>query len=123
MRVLFAIWGFFGFLTLASNGPAEACAVDKVEQFQAELAAAKTDAEERLFALKFLLHFVGDLHQPLHSSDHHDRGGNSVKVIVDDFPHNARDELHGFWDATCRRHRHSTYGPYSTQLLAQPNTC
>ena len=32
MRVLFAIWGFFGFLTLASNGPAEACAVDKVEQ-------------------------------------------------------------------------------------------
>ena len=84
--------------TLASNGPAEACAVDKIEQFQAELAATNTDAEERLFALKYLLHFVGDLHQPLHSSDHHDRGGNNVKVIVDGFPHKARDELHGFWD-------------------------
>jgi hypothetical protein len=84
--------------TLASNGPAEACAVDKIEQFQAELAATNTDAEERLFALKFLLHLVGDLHQPLHSSDHHDRGGNDIKVMVDGFPHNTRDELHGFWD-------------------------
>ena len=84
--------------TLASNGPAQACAVDKIEQFQVELAAANTDAEERLFALKFLLHFVGDLHQPLHSSDDHDRGGNAVKVIVDGFPHESNDELHGFWD-------------------------
>jgi S1/P1 Nuclease len=119
MRVLFAIWGFFGFLTLASNGPAEACAVDKVEQFQAELAAAKTDAEERLFALKFLLHFVGDLHQPLHSSDHHDRGGNSVKVIVDDFPHNARDELHGFWDTQLVDAIGTPPAALAAQLLAQ----
>jgi len=84
--------------TLASNGPAKACAVDKIEQFEAELAAANTDAEERLFALKFILHFVGDLHQPLHSSDHDDRGGNDVKVVVDGFPHKSKDELHGFWD-------------------------
>src|ERR1022692_3225582 len=55
--------------TVASNGPDKAWAVDKIEQFQAELAAPHTDAEERLFALKFVLHFVGDLHQPLHSSD------------------------------------------------------
>jgi len=84
--------------TLASNGPAKACAVDKIKQFETELAAADTDAEERLFALKFILHFVGDLHQPLHSSDNHDRGGNSVRVIVDGFPHKSKDELHGFWD-------------------------
>ncbi len=84
--------------TLASNGPAKDCVVDKIEQFQTELAVASTDSEERLFALKFLLHFVGDLHQPLHSSDNHDRGGNSVKVIVDGFPHRASDELHGYWD-------------------------
>lgn len=83
---------------LASNGPAAACAVDKIEQFEAELVAPDLDAEERLFALKFLLHLVGDLHQPLHSSDNHDRGGNDIKVIVDGFPHNSRDELHGFWD-------------------------
>jgi hypothetical protein len=48
--------------------------------------------------LKFLLHFVGDLHQPPHSADNGDRDGNSVKVIVDGFPHKSKDELHGFWD-------------------------
>jgi hypothetical protein len=84
--------------TLASNGPAQACVLDKAKQFADELAAPGTDAEERLFALKFLLHFVGDMHQPLHSSDNHDRGGNSVKVSADGIKHNSKDELHGYWD-------------------------
>ena len=57
-----------------------------------------TDPEERLVALKFLLHFVGDLHQPLHSSDNHDRRGNQIKVEVAGFQHKPRDELHAFWD-------------------------
>ncbi|QOZ36364.1 S1/P1 nuclease [Bradyrhizobium sp. CCBAU 53421] len=83
---------------LASDGPPQACAVDKVEQFGAELADSGTDAEERVMALKFVLHFAGDLHQPLHSPDNHDYGGNSVKVTVEGFKHTRKDELHGFWD-------------------------
>jgi hypothetical protein len=46
----------------ASKGPPRACVVDKVDQFAAELANPSTAASERLLALKFLLHFVGDLH-------------------------------------------------------------
>jgi hypothetical protein len=84
--------------TPASIGDKKACVVDKIGQFAAELAAPGTDAEERVMALKFLLHFVGDLHQPLHASDHRDNGGNSVKVTVDGFDGKARDNLHGFWD-------------------------
>ncbi len=84
--------------TLASNGDKMACIVDKITQFAAELEALGTDAEERLVALKFLLHFVGDMHRPLHASDNNDAGGNSVKVMVDGFPHKAKDELHAFWD-------------------------
>jgi hypothetical protein len=84
--------------TPASVGDKMACVVDKVAQFAAELEAPGTDAEERLFALKFLLHFVGDMLQPLHASDNNDAGGNSIKVMVDGFPHKAKDELHGFWD-------------------------
>jgi hypothetical protein len=72
--------------------------VDKINQFAAELAVPGTDPEERLFALKFLLHFLGDLHQPLHSSDNRDQGGNLVKVTVDGFKHLSKDELHGYWD-------------------------
>jgi hypothetical protein len=44
--------------TLASNGDKMACVINKVVQFAAELEAPSTDAEERLVALKFLLHFV-----------------------------------------------------------------
>jgi hypothetical protein len=80
--------------TLASNGPAKACIVDKINQFIAELTNHKTDFEERLFALKFLLHLVGDLHQPLHTADNHDRGGNEVKVRSGS---NALS-LHHLWD-------------------------
>jgi hypothetical protein len=84
--------------TLASNGPDEACVVDKIKQFEAEVASEATEPAERLMALKFILHFVGDMHQPLHSSDNHDRGGNDVKIEVDGFPHSSKDVLHGFWD-------------------------
>jgi hypothetical protein len=82
----------------ASGGPDQVCATDKIKQFDAELRSASTDAEERVMALKFILHFVGDIHQPLHSSDNRDRGGNSVKVTVDGFAHKSADELHGFFD-------------------------
>jgi hypothetical protein len=84
--------------TPASIGDKNACIVDKIGQFAAELEAPGTDAEERLFALKFLLHLVGDMHQPLHASDNSDAGGNAVKVMVDGFDHKSRDNLHGFWD-------------------------
>jgi len=81
--------------TVASNGPAQDCVVDKVEEFAAELSFPTTDPEERIIALKFLLHFVGDLHQPLHSSDDNDRGGNDKRVMA---PGLKAGNLHHFWD-------------------------
>jgi hypothetical protein len=64
----------------ASRGPARACIVDKIDQFATELANPATDAAERLFALQFLLHLVGDIHQPLHAADDHDAGGNRKRI-------------------------------------------
>ncbi|WP_454887794.1 S1/P1 nuclease [Sphingomonas oryzagri] len=81
----------------ASAGPSDDCVVDKVEEFAAELAAPQTTAAERLLALKYLLHFVGDLHQPLHSADNHDKGGNCVLLSLGD----ARTvNLHAWWDTS-----------------------
>jgi S1/P1 Nuclease len=71
------------------------CVVDKINQFATELSLPRMDAEERVMALKFLLHFVGDVHQPLHSSDNHDEGGNEVNVIAAEF---REGKLHGYWD-------------------------
>ena len=52
-------------------------------------------AEERLVALKFVLHLVGDLHQPLHAADDHDAGGNRKRVVSPGF---RPGSLHHFWD-------------------------
>ena len=79
----------------ASAGPAEACVVDKIVQFEHELAAPATPKAERLLALQFVLHFVGDLHQPLHASDAHDQGGNAKQVRM---PGRAAGSLHHHWD-------------------------
>jgi hypothetical protein len=81
--------------TIASNGPAQACIVDKIEQFAVELVDPRTDPEERVVALKFLLHLVGDLHQPLHAADDHDAGGNRKQVVAEGF---RPGNLHHFWD-------------------------
>lgn len=79
----------------ASAGPAQDCVVDKIREFTAELSASSTPPAERLLALKYLLHFVGDVHQPLHASDNHDRGGNCVLVSLG----GARTvNLHSYWD-------------------------
>lgn len=80
--------------TPASAGPAADCAVDKVEQFAAELGNPATPPAERLLAFKFLLHLVGDLHQPLHSADNHDGGGNGISIVAGFAP----IKLHAYWD-------------------------
>jgi hypothetical protein len=80
----------------ASAGPANDCVVDKVQEFADELSNPATAPEEQIVALKFLLHFVGDMHQPLHAADNNDQGGNQKKVsAAGQHPGN----LHHFWDA------------------------
>ena len=86
--------------TLASNGPANDCLVSKIEQFVAELRNANVSSSEKRFALKFLLHLVGDLHQPLHIADNNDRGGNNVLILFGGGRKatSPRLNLHHYWD-------------------------
>ncbi|HEX3395740.1 MAG TPA: S1/P1 nuclease [Steroidobacteraceae bacterium] len=92
----------FGFPALpagqpASAGPAQDCVVNKIDEFAIELKSPSTSPAERLLALKFLIHFIGDLHQPLHAADHHDRGGNCIGLSP---PMGAEINLHAYWDVT-----------------------
>jgi len=82
--------------TPASAGPARHCLVDKIDQFIAELRDASIAKPEKILALKFLLHFIGDVHQPLHTADNKDRGGNEVPVLLAD--RTIPDNLHSYWD-------------------------
>jgi hypothetical protein len=79
----------------ASEGPADDCILDKIGEFQRELRSPTTGAEEKRLALQFLLHLVGDLHQPLHAADDHDRGGNDVRVKG---AGSSPGNLHHYWD-------------------------
>jgi hypothetical protein len=81
----------------ASQGPDPDCVVNKIEQFSAELAAPDVPDAEKLLALKFVMHFVGDLHQPLHASDNLDRGGNAETAVV---AGGTPMPLHAHWDTT-----------------------
>jgi hypothetical protein len=92
----------FGFPALppgqwASQGPAQECVVNKIDEFAAELKDPSTPAGERFLALKFVIHLIGDLHQPLHAADHHDRGGNCIVLSP---PVGAQNNLHAYWDVS-----------------------
>jgi len=81
--------------TVATNGAAKDCIVDKITEFAAELHDPGIDADERRMALQFLLHFVGDLHQPLHvGSVYLDPDG---KLLDPDIAHaiDPKTETHG----------------------------
>ena len=92
-----ACFGFPSPVKPVSGGPARACVVDRVMAFSDELADPRTSQPEKILALKFLLHFVGDLHQPLHVFDNHDRGGNCLRVSMGG---SRTTTLHGYWDTT-----------------------
>jgi len=71
------------------------CVVSKIDEFTAELRDRAVPRRERLEALKFLVHFVADIHQPLHCADDHDRGGNDVHISF--LGHTTT--LHALWDS------------------------
>ena len=74
--------------------PKEGCVVSKIEDLVKTLNTS-SDRAERVEALKFLIHFVGDMHQPLHAGDKKDRGGNDTKVIY----FGEEFNLHLIWDS------------------------
>lgn len=74
--------------------PDTGCVLKMIPEMERRLANGNLAARDRAEALKFLVHFVGDMHQPLHVGEKHDRGGNDVKVVFFDKPSN----LHSIWD-------------------------
>ena len=63
------------------------------------LSSPWTSDNEKLTALKFLGHWAGDIHQPLHVSYADDRGGNKIIVKnVSGCSYEGRTSLHSVWD-------------------------
>ncbi len=74
------------------------CVTAQITRQLAIAADHKASAADRAQALAFVVHFVGDMHQPLHIGEKHDKGGNDVRAA---YGAKAPDRmnLHRIWDA------------------------
>ena len=93
---------------VAPGGPGDQwrdCILDRILYNQERLADQSLDRADRTFALKFLVHLVGDLHQPFHALGV-ERGGNGIQVIAFGSVNCSQEgmaprpcNLHGAWDS------------------------
>ena len=58
------------------------CVIGAIQRQRAILADRDQPLEARRDALKFIVHFVGDVHQPMHANNHDDLGGNKFQVSL-----------------------------------------
>jgi hypothetical protein len=77
------------------GAPAQGDSVTALEKFSAILKDTKSTLEQKQLALRFIVHIVGDLHQPLHAGNGTDRGGNDVKLTF----FGQDSNLHRVWDS------------------------
>jgi len=91
------------------------CLVAAVERQLALLASDAPDVQ-RLLALKYVVHLVGDLHQPLHAGHVEDRGGNRYQVQA--FGNGTN--LHALWDSVLLQQRNQGLQALVGVLRAQP---
>jgi hypothetical protein len=92
------------------------CVSAQIERNARLLADRSVPARERLMALAFLTHFVGDLHQPMHAGDHGDLGGNRVAANYGVI--GGRTNLHLIWDGWLAERAISTPPSGPTALWA-----
>jgi hypothetical protein len=102
-------WHYIDIPRGAERGPldsfcgTEGCVTKAISEQLAILKDKDADAAKRAEALRYLIHFVGDLHQPLHTTTNADEGGNCVPVKYfrrspRERNHSYSPNLHGLWD-------------------------
>lgn len=92
------------------------CVVGAIAAQRAILADRSRPDAERRDALKFLVHFVGDVHQPFHAGFGFDRGGNQTQLRFDRQGWN----LHSLWDSAMVKHAGLDPEAYARQLRGGP---
>jgi hypothetical protein len=81
--------------------PGGACASGQLARHAEMLTDRRVPVYRKNEALKWIVHLMGDIHQPLHASNHSDRGGNTLQISFfgerDNPPYGAMN-LHAIWD-------------------------
>lgn len=99
------------------HAPDQGDAYTALKKFTKIVKDEKVALAERQRALRFIIHIIGDLHQPLHAGNGKDRGGNDVKLefFWDD------SNLHRVWDSGLLDRRQLSYTEW-TQWLSEKIT-
>jgi hypothetical protein len=88
------------------------CIINAIRRVEGTLADQSATRKTRTEALMFLVHFIGDVHQPLHVADRHDAGGNQLMVTLFGQPMS----LHAVWDVGLIEKHTYDWGAYSREL-------
>lgn len=96
--------------------PGGDCVVEAIRTQTAILADRRRPRAERAQALKFVVHFVGDVHQPMHAGFAHDKGGNDFQVNID----GRGSNLHSLWDSGLLNSAGLDEAAYLRRLRAMP---
>ena len=91
------------------------CVVAAIDKYSAILANRANGPAERAEALAFVVHFVGDVHQPLHADYRHDAGGNDFQVRW----RSRGTNLHRVWDSLMLDSTHLSAAQFTDRLTAQ----
>jgi len=105
--------------------PGGNCVVDAIAA-QYRALTTSSDRSTKATALRYLVHFIADVHQPLHSTTNGDRGGNCVPVSYYDrqpqesptTPNDYSPNLHSVWDSSTIRTLMTRRGLADARALA-----
>lgn len=97
------------------DAPEQGDAYTALERFTNTLKNDDASREEKQLALRFIVHIIGDLHQPLHAGNGTDRGGNDVKVRF--FWEDSN--LHRVWDSQMLDQRQLSFTEWTRWLNAK----
>lgn len=103
----------------ARDCPRSVCVVTGIENATVGLIRG-TSARERADALRWLVHLVADVHQPLHAGDGWDRGGNGVRVRLG--KRKQPTNLHRVWDVDVVRPLDRLGGPLAEARRLEAKT-
>ncbi|MBS1074807.1 S1/P1 nuclease [Gluconobacter sp. Dm-73] len=83
----------------ARDCPDHACVVEKLPEEIRILTDTHESPQDRLVALKWVVHLMGDIHQPLHAAERNkDMGGNAIHLTYFGNNANGHMNLHSLWD-------------------------
>lgn len=87
-------------------------AITALADFTRQLKDKSLSKQQRALALRYIIHIVGDLHQPLHAGRSEDWGGNRIDVVWFE----EMSNLHEVWDEKLIQHKRLSYTEWTNFL-------